>query len=444
MNFKNKQISIIGMARTGIAAANYLAEQGARVTLMDGKPKESLTEVLKQLDSRVNTVFQSSAPLPDADLVVLSPGVDIHSPNLKAARKSGTEIISELEMAYRVSGTPIIAVTGTNGKSTTTSLIGHLLKQGGKDVQIGGNIGVPFISQVQDAPRDYRVLEVSSFQLEGTVEFRPTISVLLNITPDHLDRHKTIEHYAALKEKIAINQTRDDVLVLNHDDPLVNRIASGKPSQKWRFSMSGPVARGCYLKKDRVLFTDGKWEETICRIGDLNQAMQYQVENILPSVLVARLAGIDTAVIAKALPAFKGLEHRMEWVRSINGIDFINDSKGTNIGALEKSLNSFDQPVVLIAGGQDKGGNFQSLKSLFKQKVKHMVLIGEAKSKIQAVLNGSFGYESVDDMEAAVRVAYAHAQPGDVVLLSPACASFDMFRDYEDRGRQFKGCVQSL
>ncbi|MCZ6541657.1 MAG: UDP-N-acetylmuramoyl-L-alanine--D-glutamate ligase [Nitrospinae bacterium] len=444
MTFKNKQISIIGMARTGIAAANYLAEQGARVTLMDGKPKESLTGVLKQLNSRVNTVFQSSAPLPDADLVVLSPGVDIHSPDLKAARKSGTEIISELELAYRVSGTPIIAVTGTNGKSTTTSLIGHLLEQGGKDVQIGGNIGVPFISQVQDPPRDYRVLEVSSFQLEGTVEFHPEISVLLNITPDHLDRHKTIEHYAALKEKIAINQTQDDVLVLNHDDPWVHRMSAGKPSQKWHFSMSGPVARGCYLKKDRVLFTDGEREETICHIGDLNQAMQYQVENILPAALVARLAGIDTTVIAKALPAFKGLEHRMEWVRSINGIDFINDSKGTNIGALEKSLNSFDQPIVLIAGGQDKGGDFQSLKSLFKQKVKHMVMIGEAKSKIQAVLNGSFGYESVDDMEAAVRGAYAHAQPGDVILLSPACASFDMFRDYEDRGRQFKGYVQSL
>ena len=444
MKFKNKQISIIGMARTGVAAANYLAAQGARVTLMDGKPKEAMTEVLKQLDSKVSTVFQSSTPLPDAELVVLSPGVDIHSPNLKAAGKSGTEIISELELAYRVSGTPIIAVTGTNGKSTTTSLIGYLLEQGGKDVQIGGNIGVPFISQVQDAPRDYRVLEVSSFQLEGTVEFHPEIGVLLNITPDHLDRHKTIEHYASLKEKIAVNQTRDDVLVLNHDDPWVHRIAAGKPSQKWYFSMSGPVERGCYLKKDRVVFTDGEREERVCRIGDLSQAMQLQVENILPSVLVARLAGIDSAAITKALPAFKGLEHRMEWVRSINGIDFINDSKGTNIGALEKSLNSFDQPVVLIAGGQDKGGDFQSLKALFKKKVKHMVLIGEARPKIQAVLNGSFGYESADDMESAVRRAYAHAQPGDVVLLSPACASFDMFRDYEDRGRQFKGCVQSL
>jgi UDP-N-acetylmuramoylalanine--D-glutamate ligase len=444
VKFKNKNISIIGMARSGIAAANFLAEQGARVTLLDGKSKEALSDVLKQLASGVSTVFQSSSPLPDADLVILSPGVDIHSPDLKSARASGTEIISELELAYRMSETPIIAITGTNGKSTTTSLIGHLLDQGGKDVQIGGNIGVPFISLIKDQARDYMVLEISSFQLEGAVQFHPHISVILNITPDHLDRHKTIEHYAELKERIAAKQTQDDILVLNHDDPWVHRVAAGKLSRKWYFSMSEPVEQGCYLSGDRVLFKDGEKEETICRISELHQAMQWQVENILPSVLVARLAGIATASIARTLREFKGLEHRLEWVRSLNGVDFINDSKGTNIGALEKSLNSFDRPVVLIAGGQDKGGDFQSLKPLFKKKVKHMVLIGEARPKIQTVLNGSFGYESADDMETAVRQAYAQTQPGDVVLLSPACASFDMFRDYEDRGRQFKGCVQSL
>jgi len=432
------------MARSGIAAANYLAEQGARVTLLDGKSKDALSDVLDQLVSGVNTVFQSSTPLPEADLVVLSPGVDIHSPNLDFARESGTEIISELELAYRMSETPIIAITGTNGKSTTTSLIGHLLDRGGKDVQVGGNIGVPFISLVKDQPKDYLVLEISSFQLEGAVQFHPHISVILNITPDHLDRHKTIEHYAALKERIAAHQTKDDVLVLNHDDPWVHRVAAGKQSKKWYFSMSESVERGCYLDGDQILFKDDKNKEAICSVSDLHQAMQWQVENILPSVLVARLAGIETASIAKTLREFKGLEHRLEWVRSLNGVDFINDSKGTNIGALEKSLNSFDRPVVLIAGGQDKGGDFQSLKPLFKKKVKHMVLIGEARPKIQRVLNGSFGYENADDMETAVRQAYAQTQPGDVVLLSPACASFDMFRDYADRGRQFKGCVQSL
>ncbi len=444
MKFKDKNISIIGMARTGIAAANFLAGQGARVTLMDGKPKEVLGDAPEQLASGVNTVFQSSQPLPDADLVILSPGVDIHSPDLNSARESGTEIISELELAYRVSETPIIAITGTNGKSTTTSLIGRLLEQGGKDVRVGGNIGVPFVSLVKDQPRDYMVLEISSFQLEGAVEFHPKISVILNITPDHLDRHKTIERYAELKERIAAHQTKDDVLVLNHDDPWVHRVAAGKRSQKWYFSMSGPVERGCYLNGDRVLFKDGEKEEAICRISELHQTMQWQVENILPSALVARLAGIDAASIAKTLREFKGLEHRLEWVRSLNGVDFINDSKGTNIGALEKSLNSFDRPIILIAGGQDKGGDFQSLKPLFKKKVKHMVLIGEARPKIQAILNGSFGYEDADDMKTAVRRAYAQAQPGDVVLLSPACASFDMFQDYADRGRQFKGCVQSL
>jgi len=376
--------------------------------------------------------------------VILSPGVDIHSQDLNSARESGTEIISELELAYRMSETPIIAITGTNGKSTTTSLIGHLLEQGGKDVRVGGNIGIPFVSFVKDQPKDYLVLEISSFQLEGAVQFHPYIGVILNITPDHLDRHKTIERYAGLKEKIAANQTENDVLVLNYDDPWVHRVSAGKKSRKWYFSTIGPVKRGCQLSKDRIQFKDGETEETICHISELHQAMQWQVENILPSVLVARLAGIDAASIAKTLREFKGLEHRLEWVRSISDVDFINDSKGTNTGALEKSLNSFNRPIILIAGGQDKGGDFQSLKPLLKEKVKHMVLIGEARPKIQAILNGSFGYESADDMETAVRQAYAQAQPGDVVLLSPACASFDMFRDYADRGQQFKGCVQSL
>ena len=444
MKFKDKNISIVGMARSGIAAANYLAEQGAHVTLLDGKSKEALGDALEQLVSGVDTVFQSSEPLPDADLVILSPGVDILSPDLNSARRNKIEIISELELAYRVSETPIIAITGTNGKSTTTSLIGLLLEQGGKDIRVGGNIGVPFISLVDDRPKDYMVLEISSFQLEGALEFHPKISVLLNITPDHLDRHKTIERYAELKERIAANQTQDDVLVLNYDDPWVLRTAAGKQAQQWHFSMTKPVERGCYLKEGHVLFKDGEKEETICRVSELHQALQWQIENILPSALVARLAGIDAVSIAKTLRKFKGLEHRLEWVRSLNGVDFINDSKGTNIGALEKSLNSFDRPIVLIVGGQDKGGDFQSLKPLFKKKVKHMVLIGEARPKIQAVLNGSFGHEDADDMAAAVRQAYAQAQPGDVVLFSPACASFDMFRDYADRGRQFKGCVQSL
>ena len=432
------------MARSGIAAANFLVEQGAHVTLLDGKPQEALSGMLEQLAPEVNTIFHSSEPLPNADLLILSPGVDIHSPDLNSAHASGIEIISELELAYRISETPIIAITGTNGKSTTTSLIGHLLDQGDKDVRVGGNIGVPFISLVKDQPKDYMVLEISSFQLEGVMQFHPHISVILNITPDHLDRHKTIERYAELKEKIAANQTNNDVLILNHDDPWVHRIAAGKRSQKWYFSMSKPVERGCYLNGDNVLFKDGEKEETICRISELHQAMQWQVENILPSVVVARLTGINATSITKTLREFKGLEHRLEWVRSLNDVDFINDSKGTNIGALEKSLNSFDRPVVLIAGGQDKSGDFQSLKPLFKKKVKYMVLIGEARPKIQAVLNGSFGYESADDMETAVRRAYAQTQPGDVVLLSPACASFDMFRDYMDRGRQFKECVQSL
>lgn len=443
MDFKDKHISVIGMARTGIAAANFLVAQGARVTLMDGKPKDALEEVLTQIDSRVDTVFGTSTPLPDAQLVILSPGVDIYSPHLDGARQGGAEIIGELELAYRADTTPIIAITGTNGKSTTTALIGHLLTAGAMEIQVGGNIGVPFISMVEDPPKDYMVLEVSSFQLESTVQFRPRIGVLLNITPDHLDRHKTLEHYAALKQKITANQTGEDLLVFNQDDPEVRRIAETSRAHLWPFSATGTVERGVCLEDDRIVFKDGEHMETLCRLTDLQDSIRLQLENVLAAVLVNRLTGLHTD-ISKVLREFQGLEHRMEWVRSVNDVDFVNDSKGTNIGALEKSLNAFERPIILIAGGQDKGGNFESLKPLFKQKVKYMVLIGEARARIQAVLNGSFGYEAAEDMDAAVRTAYAKAQPGDVVLLSPACASFDMFKNFEDRGRQFKQCVQSL
>ncbi|NIY17270.1 MAG: UDP-N-acetylmuramoyl-L-alanine--D-glutamate ligase [Nitrospinaceae bacterium] len=444
MNFKDMNISVIGMARTGIATANFLSEQGARVTLLDAKTREALASAMQQVDPRVQTVFESSAPRPDADLVVLSPGVNIQSPDLESARHKNVEIISELELAYRVSRTPIIAVTGTNGKSTTTSLIAALLEEGGKDVRVGGNIGVPFVSLLTQLPGDYLVLEVSSFQLEATVQFRPRISILLNLTPDHLDRHITMDHYAALKEKVAVNQTEEDLLIANQDDPRVRQITENKKPRKWFFSLKEPVDQGCYLKEDRVIFRQDSREETLCRVNDLKPALRLQLENILASVLTARLAGIDAESIVSGLRGFTGLPHRMEWVRTINDVDFINDSKGTNVGALEKSLNSFDRPIILIIGGQDKGGDFAGLKPLFKAKVRHMILIGEAKTKIQAVLNGSFGYEDAADMASAVQRAYAQARPGDVILLSPACASFDMFRDYMDRGDQFKACVQSL
>ena len=270
------------------------------------------------------------------------------------------------------------------------------------------------------------------------------MSLILNLTPDHLDRHQSMEQYAALKEKIAANQDAADWLIYNGDDPWVSKIARNPKPERLQFSVEQEVSDGAFLREGRIVLRRQGQEKSIGPVADMAQALQWQVENVLGAVIAADLAGVDAAVIAESLKSFAPLEHRLEWVRSIQGVDFINDSKGTNIGAVQKSLNSFDRPVILIMGGQDKGADFSVLKELLKKKVKCMILLGEARQKIQAILNGSFSYEEADTMEAAVHQAWRHAAPGDVVLLSPACASFDMFRDYMDRGEQFKETVNGL
>jgi len=444
MDWNEKKVSIIGLARSGVAAANQLIGRGAVVTVLDSKSKEQLKDIVPQLKQGVATIYGSDAPLPDADLVVLSPGVDMESAALDPAKQRGVEIISELELAFRLCPTPIIAITGTNGKSTTTALIGEILKNEGKNVSVGGNIGVPAVSLAEPAPRHFLVLEVSSFQLEGVNSFRPFIGVLLNLTQDHLDRHKTMERYAELKERMIQNQSESDYLVANWDDPWIMKMAENKKSQKLFFSLREEMEEGAFLKDRNIVSRFGGHDINVCAVDDLQPGMRLQVENVLAAVAVSHVAGVDAAVISETLKQFAGLEHRLEWVREINGIDFINDSKGTNIGALQKSLSSFDRPIVLIAGGQDKGGDFSALKGPLKEKVKHLVLIGEAQKKIQAVLNSAFSHESADSIQAAVQKAFEKAAPGDVVLLSPACASFDMFRNYEDRGTQFKESVNHL
>ncbi len=444
MELRNKNTSVIGMGRTGIAAANFLASRGARATLIDQKNREDLKEALASLNPAVETRFGSSRPRPDAEVVVLSPGVDIHDPVLQPARESGAEILSEIELAARFASSPIIAVTGTNGKSTVTALIGEILKRAGKKILVGGNIGTPFISLVDDEPADYLVLEISSFQLEGVSTFRPKIGMILNISPDHMDRHKTLEEYSALKGKIAANQQAADYLVLNQDDPETLKLGKGKQARKAFFSASGEVEEGSFVR-DGTLFVRRKGEDhEVCPAGELKQAMQWQMESVLAAVTAAALAGIEHETIADAIRAFSGLEHRMEWVRSVRGIDFVNNSKGTNVGSVQKSLNSFDRPVILIAGGSDKDSDFAPLKSVFKERVKHLVLMGETRKKFRQILNGSFSYEDAEDMEEAVSRAYQKAAPGDVILLSPACASFDMFRDYADRGARFKSIVNRI
>jgi UDP-N-acetylmuramoylalanine--D-glutamate ligase len=444
MLLKNKNITVVGAGFTGVATSNFLVARGASVVLIDIKSRIELEKNLLSLSPTVRTLFECSEIPESSDLIVLSPGVNINASFLKESRRRGIQIISEIELAFRFTKTPIIAVTGTNGKSTVTTLIGDILKQAGKKVAVGGNLGTPFVALLEQDPVDYFVLEISTFQLEGIKTFRPNIAVILNISPDHLDRHKTLEEYSDLKGKVSAYQNDGDILVLNKDDEEVMKQGERSKAKKVFFSLRGKVDEGAYLE-DGSMFTcsDGK-EKRILSVGDLKTAMQFQAENLLSSIVVANLVNATKLDIASVAMKFEGLDHRVEWVRTVRGIDFVNDSKGTNVGALQKSLKIFSRPIILIAGGKDKGGDFRVLKNLFKEKVKHLVLIGETKNKLREVLNGSFSYEDADDMEDAVERSMEKATAGDIVLLSPGCSSFDMFKDFVERGNQFKKIVGRL
>ena len=444
MFLKNKNITVVGAGRTGIETSNFLVSRQASVTLVDIKSRIELEKNIHSLLPKVRTLFECSEIPISSDLIVLSPGVDIHASFLEGARKRGVQIISEIELASRFTKTPIIAVTGTNGKSTVTTLIGDILRQAGKKVAVGGNLGTPFIALLEQEPVDYFILEISTFQLEGIKTFRPDIAIILNITPDHLDRHKTVEEYVNLKGRISAFQNEEDILVLNKDDENVMKQGERCKAKKVFFSLLGKVAEGVYLKNGSIFTYFDEKEQNILSVGKLQTAMQFQTENLLSAIVVATLVNATKSDIANVAMRFKGLDHRVEWVRTVHGIDFVNDSKGTNVGALHKSLKIFSRPIVLIAGGKDKGGDFRVLKELFKEKVKHLVLIGETKNKFREILNGSFSYEDAESMEDAVGRAMKKSIAGDIVLLSPGCSSFDMFESFVERGNQFKEIVGRL
>ena len=444
MQLENKNILVIGMGKTGIATANFLIQKRALVTLIDSRSRKELGKTICLLNSEVRLLFDCSVLPASSDLIVLSPGVDIRAPFLAIAHKEGVEIISEIELASRCTQTPIIAVTGTNGKSTVTTLIGKVLEQAGKNVAVGGNLGVPFIGLLDKEPVDYFVLEISTFQLEGIKTFRPYIAMILNITPDHLDRHKTFEEYAALKGKISAFQTSEDILILNNDDENVMKQRINSKAKKVYFSVLNEVSEGVYLENNLISTCFSQIKKSLFSINELNPAMQCQVENLLGTIAVASIIKATARDVLKVATEFTGLAHRIEWVRTVRGIDFINDSKGTNVGSVNKSLATFTKPVILIAGGKDKGADFLPLKEVLKKKVKHLVLMGETKNNFRKILNGSFSYEDAESMEDAVKRAMKKAQAGDVVLLSPGCSSFDMFKDYSERGNQFKEIVSRL
>ena len=447
MDFKNKNTLVVGLARSGVSAANLLHKLGANVTVTDEKGEDELLENIKRLSKGVSLKLggHDSVNINEIDLTIISPGVPWDSPFLNKLRRKGIRIMSEVEFAFQQLQAPFIAITGTNGKTTTTTLTGDMLKRGGKKVFVGGNIGNPLCEEVLNGGNSELVLsEISTFQMEGIETFKPYISAILNITPDHLDRHESMDEYIELKKRVFINQDENDYMILNLDDEIAAGFSTEVRGKKVFFSRLKEVENGAFVREDKIIFKNDGREETVCSLKDLKLIGVHNIENTLASVAISGICGISGKIMRDVISEFKGIKHRMELVREIRGIRFINDSKGTNVGATVKSLQSFNEPIILIAGGKDKGSDYLPLKGLIEDRVKFLILIGDAKKKIAKSLNGFKNKIEADTLENAVKEGYKRAKNGDIVLLSPACASFDMFRDYEDRGEQFKEIVNRL
>jgi len=445
MDLKSKKVLVVGLARTGVSTAKFLVSEGARVRVSDSSPGDKLTkslEELKGLDLEIETGRHTEEWFTNADLIVVSPGVPLEIKPLKAAHGKGVEIISEIELASRFIDAPIIAITGTNGKTTTTTLIGEILKKSGKRAFVGGNIGNPLIEYVIEGKKaDFIVAEISSFQLEGIREFRPFISILLNITEDHLDRYPSMDAYIQAKGLIYRNQRSADFAVINSDDILVKRLTKGIQPQKIGFSREREIVGGIYC-------TDGK----ICSSLRGNAVYEterfrikggHNIENAMASIAACEIAGCLRDDIQEAIEAFHGLPHRVEFVADIEGVSYYNDSKGTNIGATMSALAGFKGNVILLAGGKDKGGDYGVMAPLIQEKVKGMILFGEARGKINHSIGGYTDTVLVANLKEAVEVAGRTAVKGDTVLLSPACSSFDQFSGYAERGRKFVELVNA-
>ncbi|MBS0169060.1 MAG: UDP-N-acetylmuramoyl-L-alanine--D-glutamate ligase [Nitrospira sp.] len=460
MNVKDLQVTVVGLARSGVGAARLLQHLGARVTVADRKEPEELRAILPQLDQsgiavRVGAQYESA--LEGVDLVVISPGVPTQLDALNRVRARGVRVIGELELASRFVTVPIVAVTGTNGKSTTVTLIGKFLQESGKRAFVGGNLGIAAseaaLAFVQakpgsPAPYEYAVFEVSSFQLETTEQFHPWVASILNVTLDHMDRYASVDDYVAAKARIFAHQTAGDYSLFNLDDPRVASLRGRTKGTVIGFSRGGApvsgVAGATVLDGDLIVTTVRGQREEICRRSDMRLIGLHNVENVMAAVTYGLLCGCSIEAIRAVLRSFPGLEHALEVVRERRGVRFVNDSKGTNVDAVLKALEGIEQPIWLIAGGRDKGGDFSRLEGAVRERVKGLILIGEAAGRIQAAMGNFDRCRPAATLRDAVELAAREAQPGEVVLLSPACASFDMFADYQDRGRQFKALVQAL
>lgn len=448
MNLRNKKVAVIGIGKTGIATARFLAAQGARIALTDEKPSSVWAEAVADLKKRCDGL--TVAPyglevLAGVDLVVPSPGVYPSNPILVEGLQRSIPIISELELASRFLKTPLVAITGTNGKTTVTTLIGEILRAAGIKVFVGGNIGAPLIGYV-DGPQEaqWAVIEVSSFQLQWIRDFRPPIALLLNTTNDHIDYHGSFAAYRQIKESIFSRQAASDLAILNADEVSTGSLIGRLNAQTECFSSSTDVVRGMFLVGDTLVRLSHSGEREEYPLGMIRIPGRHNIENVMAAILAARACGCPPPDIIRAVAGFRGIAHRIEYVAEIDGVRFYDDSKGTNVGAVMRALQSFSQPLILLLGGRDKEGDFESLAPLIRERVRELILFGEARQTINRLVGGIVRTQLSATMKEAVTTARNLSSPGDVVLLSPGCASFDEFTDYKARGNTFQALVRTF
>ena len=450
-SLKGKKVLIVGLGKSGKAAAKALNEAGAKVSVQDSKTSDKLdTQFIQYMQNEGITAYLGSVPedMTSFDMLVLSPGVPPTLAHIEEARKAGIEITGELEMAYRLGEGQFIAITGTNGKTTTTTLVGEIFKAAGRDTAVVGNIGSPVVAEAAGSKEDkWLITEVSSFQLETTSWFRPVVSSILNLTPDHLNRHGTMEAYGAAKARIAAEQGPDEFLIINLDDPLAYALKDGTAATVIPFSRKTVPAAGAYLDGTRIMVRglDGT-DHFICDRSELKIIGDHNVENVLAASAIAFFAGIDPEIISAAVREFPGVEHRIEFSGNVDGVDYFNDSKGTNVDAAVIALKALKDGVILIACGDGKSQDFTELANHFKGCVEALVLLGRDAPIIEEAARkaGFTNIYNCKDMPSCVRKAAELAKPGQKVLLSPACASWDMYDNFEQRGRHFKECVKEM
>lgn len=449
MQLRGKRFTVLGAGKSGLASVRLLLKRRAKVFLSDAAPANKHAETIKELDELgVQYEFGGNTHLVlEADMIVKSPGVPNEAPILELARTKQIPIIGEIELAASVAEAPIVAITGTNGKTTATTLTGEIFKDAGWNTTVAGNIGTAFADVAENAigEKAVNVLEVSSFQLDNINEFRPKVSAILNITPDHLDRYKNYEAYIQSKFRITENQRGHDIFVYNHDDEVVRSFADSLSIRTYGFSLSEQMKNGAYIENGEMIVRLGREREVVIATQKIGIPGPHNLMNAMAAVLIARSMGVEYESIRKTLERFKGVEHRIEFVRTLDGVSYYNDSKATNVDSVKYALQSFTQPIVLIAGGKDKGNDYKAIKELVKEHVKAIVTVGDGAAKLEKFFKDIVPlHPAGHSMDKAVELARAAATSGDVVLLSPACASFDMFDNYEHRGRVFKEIVSKL